>query len=134
MTNHAQGDVEASTGEMKALLQKMNGLRPTDETRGRQALSATSNRIPKDTTTTLPTQATQGAARTAQHQNMPKQAANWHEKKERDKRRQKRSTRRYNLRNPQMIKTKTKSKSTKTISHPGVILYYMAFYLFTATL
>ena len=45
----------------------MNGLRPTNESRGMQALIATSSRIPQDTTTTLPTQETQGAARTAPH-------------------------------------------------------------------
>ena len=54
MTNHAQGDVEASRGD-KSSPQKMIGLRPTDETRGTHALSATSSRILQDTTITLPT-------------------------------------------------------------------------------
>ena len=75
MTNHAQGDVEASRGD-KSSPQKMIGLRPTDETRGGQALSATSSRTPQNMTITLiviSTQTTQGAARTAPHKNMPRQ-------------------------------------------------------------
>ncbi len=69
----------------------MNGLRPTDKTRWRQALSATSSRIPQDTTTTLPTQETQGAARTAPHKNinMPKKP----KEKKRDKKQVKKFTR-----------------------------------------
>ena len=66
MTNHAKGDVEASRGD-ESSPPKTNELRPTDERRGRQALSDTSSWIPQDTTFTLPTQATKGAARTAPH-------------------------------------------------------------------
>ena len=113
MTNHTQGGVKASRGD-ESSPPKMIGLRPTDETRGSQALSATSSSlIPRDTTITLPTQATQGAARTGPHkQNMPKQAATWGTKKRRGtKEGEKKLHAKINPKKTQVKRTKKNNKS-----------------------
>ena len=57
-----------SPREMQILPKNMNGTRPTNESRGIHTLIATSSKTSQDTTIViLPTQATQGAARTALH-------------------------------------------------------------------